>query len=131
MSNETDLALPSKAKLWSGYLLSAAPAAMLLMSGIMKLVQPPMLVEGFADLGWPIGVATALGVVEIGCVVLYAIPKTSVLGAILLTGYLGGAIATHVRINDGFLIPVILGIVIWLGLYLRDIKLRELIPIRS
>ena len=104
---------------------------MLLMSGVMKFLKPTEVVEGFAKLGWPDNLAQGLGVVELVCTALYVIPRTSVLGAILLTGYLGGAIATHVRIGDPFLVPVILGVVLWLGLYLRDARLRALIPLRS
>jgi hypothetical protein len=72
-----------------------------------------------------------LGIVEIACTVVYAIPQTAVLGAILLTGYLGGAIATHVRLEEGFLPPVILGVLVWLGIYLRDARLRALLPFRN
>ncbi len=123
---------PSAVKMvWAGRILSTLPVLMLLMSGVMKLMQPPDLVEGFDKLGWPLSVALGLGIVELVCTALYAIPRTSVLGAILLTGYLGGAIATHVRIGDPFIAPVILGVVIWLGLYLRDARLRTLIPLRS
>jgi xanthine/uracil permease len=69
-------------------------------------------------------------VVEIACAILYAIPRTSVLGAVLLTGYLGGATATHVRANEAFFLPVVTGVVVWAGLYLRDDRLRALIPLR-
>lgn len=74
---------------------------------------------------------TVLGIVELACVVIYLIPQTAVLGAILLTAYLGGATATHVRISDAFFIPIIVGMLIWLGLYLRDGRIRELLPLRS
>ena len=98
MSSETPAAPVATKMVWAGRILSTLPVLMLLMSGVMKLLQPPDLVEGFAKLGWPVSVAVGLGIVELACTVLYAIPRTSVLGAILLTGYLGGAIATHVRI---------------------------------
>ncbi|MBI5757610.1 MAG: DoxX family protein [Planctomycetales bacterium] len=117
--------------LWIGRILSTLPVLMLLMSGVMKLVKPTEVVEGFAKLGWPDSLALGLGIVELVCTVLYVIPRTSVLGAILLTGYLGGATATHVRIGDPFIAPIILGVVIWLGLFLRDARLRVLIPLRS
>lgn len=74
--------------------------------------------------------APVLGVTELLCAVLYAIPQTSVLGAILLTGYMGGAIATHARIGEGFIPQIIIGVLVWLGLFLRDARLRALIPIR-
>jgi hypothetical protein len=88
-------------------------------------------VKGFEHLGWPLGLAVALGVVELACVVIYLFPKTAVLGAILLTGYLGGAVAAHVRLEEQFAMPVILGVMLWGGLYLRDIRLRALLPFRS
>ena len=99
------------------------------MSAVMKLAKPPMVVQGFVDLGWPEKVALALGIVELGSTILYLIPRTAVLGAILLTGYLGGAIATHVRIEEAFMTPVVLGILVWLGLFLRDPRVRALIPL--
>ncbi len=132
MEPHVESAQPSKAAFWIGWLLSILPALMLLVSGVMKILQPPAAVEGFAHLGWPLNVAILLAVLELGSMVLYLIPRTAVLGAILLTGYLGGAIATHVRIGEysQAVIPIVLGIVIWLGLYLRDPRLRALIPLR-
>lgn len=121
---------PSKKLLWIGRILSAVPALMLLVSGTMKLMKPPQLAEGFAHLGWPEHLATPLGVLEIACTVIYLIPKTATLGAILLTGYLGGAIATHVRIGEPFIAQSALGIVIWLGLFLREGRLRTVLPVR-
>ncbi len=131
MQSDRSTSAVSKKLLWAGYVVSALPVLMLVMSGVMKVMQPPAAVEGFAHLGWPENLALALAVVELGCTVLYVIPQTAVLGAILLTGYLGGAIATHVRIGEQFVMPVILGVLIWLGLYLRDARLRSLIPLRS
>ncbi len=121
----------SKKMLWAGYVVSALPVLMLIMSGVMKILQPPDAVKGFEHLGWPLSLALALAVVELGSALLYVIPQTAVLGAILLTGYLGGAIATHVRIGDPFYAPIILGVLVWLGLFLRDARLRALIPLRS
>lgn len=123
----------SKKMLWTGYVVSALPVLMLIMSGVMKVLQPPDAVKGFGDLGWPLSYAIALAVVELGCTLLYVIPRTAGLGAILLTGYLGGAIATHVRIGDlaSITIPVLLGVFVWLGLYLRDTRVRDLIPFRK
>jgi xanthine/uracil permease len=103
---------------------------MLLMSGIMKLARVPDVVKGFAHLGYSDSLAVPLGIVELACTVLYVIPQTAVLGAILLTGYLGGATTTHLRINEPFFAPVVLGVLVWLGLFLRDARLRELIPFR-
>jgi hypothetical protein len=118
--------------LWAGCAVSALPVLMLIMSGVMKVLQPPDAVKGFGELGWPLSYAIALAAVELGSTLLYVIPRTAALGAILLTGYLGGAIATHVRIGDlgSITIPVLLGVFVWLGLYLRDARVRELIPWR-
>jgi hypothetical protein len=122
----------SKKMLWAGYICSAIPVLMLLMSGVMKLLKPAQLVEEFARLGYGENLAVAIGIVEIGCTLVYLYPRTSVLGAILLTGYLGGATATHVRIGDPtFFGPVILGVLVWLGLYFRDSRLRTLAPLRT
>ena len=131
MSSEAESS-PSKAMLWSGSILSALVVLMLLFSGVLKIAGPADVTKEFSRLGWPEHVALALGILEIACAIIYAIPKTSVLGAILLTGYLGGAIATHVRIEElKFISPAIGGVLVWLGLYLRDAKLRALIPLRS
>jgi hypothetical protein len=117
--------------LWAGRIISALPALMLLFSGVMKLMKPAVVVEEFARLGYPERLIIGIGILEIACTVVYLIPRTSILGAILLTGYLGGATATHVRVGDPFFITVILGVVVWLGLYLRDERLRTLLPLRS
>jgi len=121
----------SKAMLWVGRIISTLAVLMLLMSGIMKLVKPDPVVEGFAKFGYHEGLALGLGILELVCTVLYAVPRTSVLGAVLLTGYLGGATATHVRIGDPFYFPVILGVLVWGGLYLRDPRLHALLPLRG
>ncbi len=116
--------------LWAGRIMSALPVLMLLFSGVMKLVKPAPVVEGFAHLGYPESLALGLGIVELACAVVYVIPGTAVLGAILLTGYLGGATATHVRIGESFFMPIILGVLVWGGLFLRDERLRALLPLR-
>jgi hypothetical protein len=103
---------------------------MLLMSGVMKLIKPAAVVESFAHLGYSDSLALPLGIVELACTVLYIVPQTAVLGAILLTGYLGGAVTTHLRIDEPFIGPIVLGALIWLGLFLRDPRLRALIPLR-
>ena|SRR6476659_1159281 len=123
--------MTSKQKLWVSYIMSALPVLMLLFSGMMKLVKPPSVVEGFAHLGYAESVALGLGVVELLSTLLYVIPRTSVFGAILLTGYLGGATATHLRVGEPFHMAVLLGVLLWGGLYLRDERLRLLIPLRS
>jgi uncharacterized membrane protein YphA (DoxX/SURF4 family) len=130
MQTSDSMAPVSKAALWTGRVLSAVPVALLVMSGVMKFTKSPELVEGFTHLGWPENLAIALGILELTCTVLYVIPQTAVLGAVLLTGYMGGAIATHVRINEPIYLHIGLGVVIWLGLYLRDARLRALLPLR-
>jgi hypothetical protein len=119
--------------LWVSRILSGLPALMLLFSAVMKLAQPAPVLQEFARLGYQENVVLGIGVLELACTVIYLIPRTAVLGAILLTGYLGGAIATHVRIGDPLVnyTPVVLGILIWGGLYLRDDRVRALIPLRS
>jgi uncharacterized membrane protein YphA (DoxX/SURF4 family) len=116
--------------LWAGRVMSAVPVLMLLMSGVMKLLNPPFLKDGFSKLGLDLKLALGLGILELTCTLLYVIPRTSVLGAILLTGYLGGAILTHLRVGDQFIGPVVFGLLVWGGLYLRDVRLRALIPLR-
>ena len=118
---------PSKAMIWTGWVLSALPSLLLFMSGGMKLVKPEMLKQ----MGFPERLGLTLGIVEIGCTVLYLIPSTAVLGAILLTGYLGGAVASHARVLEmQFLAPIVLGMLVWGGLFLRDPRVRALIPVR-
>ena len=131
MSTESSPPTTSTAMLWIGRVLSALPVLLLLVSGVVKLFQPPDFLKEFAKFGYPENVAFTLGIVEIVCTLLYAIPRTSTLGAILLTGYLGGAIATHVRIGDPFIPQAIFGVVIWLGLWLREPRLRAILPLRS
>ena len=121
----------SKKMLWGGYLISALPVLMLLFSGTMKVMKSAQAVEGFAHFGYPDNVAFGIGVVELISTVLYVIPQTSVLGAILLTGYLGGATATHVRVGELFIFPILLGVLVWGGLFLRDARLRALLPLRD
>ena len=125
----------TKKRPWAGIVISAIPTLFLLMDAVGKLVRPEPVVTGTVELGYPETVILPLGIVLLICTILYAVPKTSVLGAILLTGYLGGAVATHVRIGNPLLthtlFPVYLGILIWLGLYFRDVRLRQLVPLRS
>lgn len=123
----------AKKALWAGYIISGLVVLMLLMSATFKFMSPPDVLKEFARLGYAEGHAVGLGILEVACVVVYAIPQTAVLGAILLTGYLGGATATHVRIDDpltNLIGPIVFGLLAWLGLYLRDRRLRDLIPIR-
>jgi uncharacterized membrane protein YphA (DoxX/SURF4 family) len=121
----------SKAALWTGRVMSTLPVLMLLMSAVMKLMKPPAVVEGFTKFGFPEHLILVIGVIELVCTIVYIIPQTAVIGAILLTGYMGGAIVTHLRAGDPVFIQIIFGIVIWGGIYLRDPRLRKLIPLRS
>ena len=118
---------------WTGWTLTAIPIALLLLSATMKLLHPPEVLALFTGkLGFDAGILTGLAILELACALLYAIPRTSFLGAILLTGYLGGAIVSHVRIGDaGFVTPLVLGIFVWAGLYLRESRLRALNPMLS
>ena len=122
-------------KRWAGIVISALPSLFLFVDAVMKLMKPAPVVEATVKLGYPESLILPLGVVLLICTILYVVPRTSVLGAILLTGYLGGAVATHVRIGDPLfthvLFPVYLGVMIWLGLYFRDERLRALVPLRS
>lgn len=126
-----DVAKPARWTLWVGRVLSALPVLMLLFSAFIKVAHKPETVGMFTGkFGYPEGTLGPLAVVEAGCAVLFAIPATATLGAVLVTGYLGGAVATHVRVGDPFLIPVLLGAFAWAGLWLRDDRLRTLLPLR-
>jgi DoxX-like family len=121
---------------WIGYGLSGLVILFMLFDGSIKLVPLDIVITATAELGYPasVGFARSLGILGLACTALYAYPRTSVLGAILLTGYLGGAVATHVRVQGGWfaiLFPVFVGALIWGGLYLRDARLRALVPLRS
>src|SRR4029453_9035248 len=99
-------------------------------SASFKFIDGPQVTEGFVHLGLPERIMKPLGVLELTCVVVYLIPATSVVGAILLTGYIGGAICTHWRVGDPFYVQILTGILIWLGLYLREDRLKPLMPLR-
>ena len=122
----------SKGALWGGRVASALPVLMLVMSGGMKLSHSAQVVEPFTTkFGFAESSLTPIGLLELTCVVVYLVPRTAVLGAILLTGYLGGAVVTHLRIGEPFFAPVILGILAWVGIFLRDERLRALLPLRK
>jgi hypothetical protein len=121
---------PSKKALWAGRVISAIPVLMLLMSAGMKLAKPDFVVKGTVESGFAEKLIVPLGIVELACTLIYIFPRTAFLGAILLTGYLGGATATHVRLGQPFTIPVVLGVLVWLGLFLREPRLRALVPLR-
>lgn len=118
---------------WVGRIMSAVPTLLLLFAGIMGVLRPAPAVEGTVALGYPASLTPIIGLIVLSCLALYLLPRTAVLGAILLTGYLGGAVATHVRMLDmaSVPIPLIVGVLLWGGLYLRDPQLRLLIPLRQ
>ena len=122
----------SKAARWTGYVMSALPVLLMIFSGVTKLIQPASMAEDMAKMGLSGGVIFNIGIVEIACALLYVIPRTAVLGAILATGYLGGATFAMVRGGGfGFLFPVIVGVLYWGGLFMRDPRVRTLIPLRG
>lgn len=125
------MATPSGKIVWTGRVISGLLSALFLFSALMKLKGGPELTQGMAHLGLPESMLVPLAILEISCVVIYLIPPTSVLGAILMTGYIGGAILTHWRVGDPFFLHPVLGILVWLGLYLREPRLKALIPIRK
>jgi DoxX-like protein len=118
--------------IWAGRILSALMVLFLLFDGIIKFLKIQAVIDTFAQLGWPIKFAVPIGVIDVVCAVLYAIPRTAVLGAVLLTGLLGGAIATHTRIDSPLfshtLFGVYMGLWAWGALYLREPRLRALLP---
>ncbi len=135
MSTEAASTGVSKKTLWAGRTISTVLVLLLVLDGVMKFFKPKPVVDAFAHLGIPIELDFAIGTLLLLCTLLYAVPATSILGAILLTGYLGGAVMSHLRAGDPLfthvLFPTYLGSLIWLGLYLRDRRLRVLVPLRN
>ena len=135
MPSGNQIAPVSRKKLWAGRIMSGLVSLFLLLDAIGKLAKPAFVVEGTVQLGYPETVIVPLGIILLVSTLVYVIPRTSVLGAILLTGYLGGAVATHVRVGDPLfshiLFPVYLGVLLWGGLYLRDARVAALIPLRG
>ena len=130
MSTGAQSAKSSKAMWWTGAVLSVLPALFLLFDGAMKLVKPAFVVEGTLQYGYAESVLVPLGIVLIASTLLYLLPRTAIVGGILLTGYLGGAVATHVQAGEGWfsiLFPVFFGVLLWTGLALRNAALRRLI----
>ncbi len=125
----------SKTSLWTGRIISALVVLFMLFDSAIKIMKLAPAVEGTARIGYPVSLVLPIGIVLFVCTVLYAIPRTSILGAILLTGYLGGAVASNVRMGNplfGYvLFPVYVGVLLWVGLFLRDARLRALIPLRK
>ena len=119
---------------WAGRIVSAFAVLFLVLDGVTHLMQPAPVAEAFQRLAFPLSLSVELGVIELACLVVYVIPRTSILGAILLTGYLGGAVATHLRVLDPLfdtIFPILIGALVWGGIYLRDARLRALVPFKS
>jgi len=125
----------SDRRLWTGRILSGLGALFMAFDGTIHVLRIAPVVDAFGKLGYPLGVSATLGLIELICVALYLLPRTSVLGAVLLTGYLGGAIATQVRVGAPLfsttLFPLYVALLLWGGLYLRDDRVSSLIPLRS
>jgi hypothetical protein len=127
-------ALVSSKMLWAGRIICTLVVLFLLFDSSIKLIQLAAAVVGTIQLGYPVGLIPTIGLILLVCTVLYAIPPTSIVGAILLTGYLGGAVASQLRLGQPLfshiLFPVYFGVLLWAGLFLRDERLRELVPLR-
>lgn len=123
-----------KWQLWTGWVLTGLVALFYFLDAGMKLFQLPIVSETLAGLGWPASAAVPLGIVMLISTVLYVVPKTSVLGAVLMTAYLGGAVATHARVGSPIfshmLFGVYVGVLMWAGLFLKDARVRALLPFR-
>lgn len=131
MPLETQAGPISKTMLWTGRVMSAIVILLVAFGSVMKLIKVAGVMAGMARVGYPEHLARPVGVIELICIVVYLIPQTEVLGAILLTGLLGGAAATNLRIGDpSFPLPIVVGMMAWGGLYLRDVRVRALIPLR-
>ena len=115
---------------WIGPGISLLATLPFIPSALMKLFPNAQATEGMAHLGIPVSLLPTLAVLELSCVVLYAIPATSILGSILFTGYIGGIISTHLRVREPVYIPIVLGLLVWLGPWLRELRLRPLLPLR-
>jgi len=127
-------ALSGKGALWTGRIITGIVVLFLLVDAIMKVIESGPAMEGSVQLGWPEQAVQGIGIVLLSATILYVIPRTSILGAIILTGYLGGATAVMVRAmqpGHPYLFPVVFGVLVWAGLFLRDEKLRALIPLRK
>lgn len=135
MPSDTTAVPASKKMLWAGRIISGLVVLFMLLDSVSHLLKPKQVVDAFVRIGFPLSLSVPLGIISLVCVLLYAIPRTSILGAILLTGYLGGAVVTHLRAGSSLfgetLFPVYFGILVWGGLYGRDARLRALIPFRK
>jgi hypothetical protein len=121
---------PSAKVVWAGRIVTALASLAFLASGVMKVVGGADVTQGMAHLGLPASMRVPLAILEIACAVVYLIPATSVVGAILLAGYMGGAMLTHWRMGEPIFIQIALALLVWLGIYLREPRLKALIPVR-
>jgi hypothetical protein len=132
MQSDATISTTSKKGLWAGRLITGLTVLFLLFDTIVKVLGLPLAVQGTIRLGYPARLVVPLGIAELICLAVYLYPRTAVLGAILLTGYLGGATATQVRVEDPwFGFPIVIGVLVWAGLFLRNERLRALIPIEK
>ena len=123
--------LNSKGMLWTGWVITSLCVLFLIVDGGMKAIKSIPSMEGSVQLGWPENLVQGAGLILLVCTALYLIPRTAILGAILLTGYLGGATAIMVRTNTPYLFPIVFGVFVWVGIFLRNEKLRTLIPLNK
>jgi len=134
MPSTTHAVSISPKAIWAGRIVSALVALFMLFDSIIKLIKIEPVVQSFAQLGYPDSLAGTIGIIELICTALYVIPRTSALGAVLLTGIMGGAIASHIRVGDPLFSHILFGVYLgglaWLGLFLRDERVRTLIPVR-
>ena len=133
MEASSQTAAASKGMIWTGRILTGLMALFFILDGVGHLMKPAPVIEAFARLGYPLSASVGIGVLLLICTAIYVTPRTSVLGAVLLTGYLGGAVSTHVRAGSSLfetIFPVILGALAWAGLLVRDAELRQIIPLR-
>ena len=120
----------SRKMFWTGWVISVLMCLVFVASGVAKLVRPPQVVKGFEHVGLPASLILTIGILELCCVVIYLFPRTAILGAILFTGFIGGAILTHLRVGEPVYVHIVFGILLWLGIYLREERLRPLLPVR-
>jgi hypothetical protein len=134
LSTPFTFAAPSSKRLWTGRVISGFAIAFLIFDAVIKVLRLGPAMEGTTQLGYPASAVLVIGLIEVVCLVAYAVPRTAVLGAVLLTGYLGGAVASNLRIGAPLpshtLFPFYFAALIWGGLYLRDTRLRALLPLR-
>lgn len=130
-ANSTEI---SRSRLWTGRIVAGIIAAFMLFDAAMKFVNPAPVREAFARTGWPVHLSPVLGAILLASTILWLVPRTSILGALLLTGYLGGAVATNLRLENPLfsntLFPVYFGVLLWGSMWLRDLQIQALIPLR-